>query len=119
MKQRHPAIACQRLTGDASWLKAIETRIAALRAARERTRVLVASPRARAALGHGVALDALVLSGDDEIELREAAGAQEEAELVVWTEGEHGGRYQQRSGVRGRWAAAAPMSSNQRSSSRV
>jgi ribokinase len=82
--------------------------VAALRAARERTRVLVASPRARAALGHGVALDALVLSGDDEIELREAAGAQGEAELVVWTEGEHGGRYRQRSGVSGRWAAAAP-----------
>jgi ribokinase len=81
---------------------------AELRVARARSRVLVASPRARAALGHGVALDALVLSGDDEVELREAALAQGEAELVVWTEGERGGRYQQRSGSSGRWAAASP-----------
>jgi ribokinase len=80
----------------------------ALRVARARAGVLVISPRARAALGHGVALDALVLSGDDEIELREAAAAQSEAELVVWTEGAHGGRYRERSGVSGRWAAAAP-----------
>lgn len=82
--------------------------VAALRAARERALVLVASPRARAALGHGVALDALVLSDDDQIELHEAADAQREAELVVWTEGEHGGRYRQRSGASGRWAAVTP-----------
>jgi ribokinase len=81
---------------------------AELRVARARSRVLVASPRARTALGHGVPLDALVLSGDDEVELREAALAQGEAELVVWTEGERGGRYQQRSGASGRWAAASP-----------
>jgi ribokinase len=55
-----------------------------------------------------VALDALVLSGDDEIELREAAPALEEAELVVWTEGERGGRYRRRDGATGRWPAARP-----------
>jgi ribokinase len=82
--------------------------VAALRAVRERADVLVASPRARAALGHGVPLDALVLSGDDEIELQEAAEAQEEADLVVWTEGAHGGRYRQSSGASGRWTAVAP-----------
>lgn len=82
--------------------------VAALRAARERSRVLVASPRARAALGHGVPLDALVLSGDDAIELNDAADALDEAELVVWTEGAHGGRYRQRSGDSGRWTAVRP-----------
>jgi ribokinase len=81
---------------------------AELRDAREHTRVLVASPRAVAALGHGVPLDALVLSGDDEIELRAAAPALEEAEVVVWTDGERGGRYRRRGGEMGRWAAAAP-----------
>ncbi len=81
----------------------------ALRAARAAARVLVASPRARSAVGHGVPLDALVMSGDDEIELRAAACAQEEAELVVWTEGERGGRYRRRGGETGRWAAAPPL----------
>ncbi len=81
---------------------------AELRLARSRSRVLVASPRARHALGHGVALDALVLSGDDEIELRAAAPALAEAELVVWTEGGRGGRYRRRDGETGRWAAAVP-----------
>lgn len=82
--------------------------LAALRAARERAKVLVASPRARAALGHGVQLDALVLSGDDEIELHDAADALSEAELVVWTEGARGGRYRHSSGASGRWAPATP-----------
>jgi ribokinase len=81
----------------------------ALAAARESTRVLVASPRARAALGHGVVLDALVLSGEDEIEQREAARAENEAELVVWTEGPRGGHYRRHSGERGRWAAVTPV----------
>ena len=81
---------------------------AELRIARARSRVLVASPRARSALGHGVSLDALVLSGDDEIELRAAAPALAEAELVVWTEGARGGRYGLRSGETGRWEAVAP-----------
>jgi ribokinase len=79
-----------------------------LRSARAHARVLVASPRARHALGHGVALDALVLSGDDELELRAAAPVLEEAELVVWTEGERGGRFRRRDGETGRWPAAAP-----------
>jgi ribokinase len=81
---------------------------AELRIARSRSRVLVASPRARDALGHGVPLDALVLSGDDEIELRAAEHTLAEAELVVWTEGGHGGRYRRRDGETGRWAAVPP-----------
>jgi ribokinase len=79
----------------------------ALRAARD-ARVLVANPRALDALGHGVALDALVLSADDAIERREAASAQEEAELVVFTEGAHGGTYRQRDGTSGRWEPVSP-----------
>jgi ribokinase len=79
----------------------------ALRAARA-ARVLVASPRAVDALGRGVPLDALVLSGEDEIERREATRAQEEAELVVLTDGERGGTYRERSGASGSWAAVPP-----------
>jgi ribokinase len=79
----------------------------ALRAARE-ARVLVSSPRALHAVGHGVPLDALVLSADDAIERREAVGAQQEAELVVLTEGERGGSYRQRDGASGRWNAFTP-----------
>jgi len=82
----------------------------ALAVVRQRTRVLVASPRARSALGQGVRLDALVLSGEDEIEQREAARAEGEAELVVSTEGAQGGSYRSRSGERGRWAAVEPAS---------
>jgi len=77
----------------------------ALRAARA-ARVLVASPRAFHALGQGVPLDALVLSGDDAIERGEAADIQEEARLVVYTEGANGGRYRESSGESGSWAAA-------------
>jgi ribokinase len=79
---------------------------AELRLARARARVLVASPRAHDALGHGVRLDALVLSGDDEIELRAAARVLGEAELVVWTEGERGGSYRRSDGESGRLAPA-------------
>jgi ribokinase len=79
--------------------------LAALRAARA-ARVLVASPRALQALGHGVHLDALVLSGQDAIERREAGRALQQAELVVSTEGARGGRYQLRGGESGRWAPA-------------
>jgi ribokinase len=79
--------------------------LAALRRARASGRVLVASPRARGALGQGVPLDALVLSDKDQVELGEAGDAQGEARLVVWTEGEHGGRYRDAAGVSGRWAA--------------
>lgn len=79
----------------------------ALRRAREASRILVASPRARHALGQGVPLDALVLSADDEIELAAARSALPEAELVVYTEGADGGRWQRRDGREGRWRAAA------------
>ncbi len=82
--------------------------LGALRAARAAARVLVASPRARHALGHGVQLDALVLSDDDEIERRALADAREQAALVIYTEGSRGGHYEARSGARGRWEAAAP-----------
>ena len=78
----------------------------ALRAARA-ARVLVASPRAGEALGQGVALDALVLSGEDAIERRMAARAQDEAELVVFTEGARGGSYRERSGGSGTWTAGS------------
>ncbi|MGH2904761.1 MAG: PfkB family carbohydrate kinase [Solirubrobacteraceae bacterium] len=77
----------------------------ALRAARA-ARVLVASPRAGAVLGHGVELDALVLSADDEIERREAERVAAEARLVVSTEGPRGGVYRERAGGSGRWSAA-------------
>jgi ribokinase len=81
--------------------------LAALRAARA-ARVLVASPRAGAVLGQGVELDALVLSGDDEIERREAERVGAEARLIVATEGPHGGAYRDRTGGSGRWTAASP-----------
>ena len=70
-------------------------------------RVLVASPRARAALGHGVRLDALVLSGEDQGELRVAEQVGGEAQLVVWTDGERGGRFRTRDGSTGSYPAAA------------
>ncbi len=79
---------------------------AALRAARA-ARVLVASPRARDALGHGVMLDALVLSEDDAIERRAAGSAHDEARLVAFTEGERGGSFSGPDGEAGRWEAAA------------
>src|SRR5205085_1664397 len=71
-------------------------------------KVLVASPRARGALGRGIPLDALVLSDDDEIERREAPTAQDEAEVVLVTRGERGGAYRLRGGRSGTWQAAAP-----------
>jgi len=80
----------------------------ALRLAREHARVLVASPRARHALGEGVPIDALVLSDDDEIELREARRTRADAELVVYTQGAAGGRYRYRDGREGRFAAVPP-----------
>jgi len=83
--------------------------LGALRAARA-ARVLVASPRAVDALGHGVSLDALVLSADDAIECHKATHAQDEAELLVCTEGGHGGVYRQRNGGggKGSWEAVPP-----------
>jgi ribokinase len=81
--------------------------LSALRAARA-ARVLVASPRAVDALGQGIRLDALVLSENDAIERGEAAGEQDEAELVVCTEGARGGVYRERNGESGSWPAASP-----------
>jgi ribokinase len=81
--------------------------LAALRAARA-ARVLVASPRARHALGHGVRLDALVLSAEDQIERRAAAGAEAEADVIVLTDGARGGTYSTRDGRKGSWDAAEP-----------
>jgi ribokinase len=81
--------------------------VGALRAARA-ARVLVASPRATDALGHDVALDALVLSANDAIERGEAAAAGDEATLVVSTAGARGGAYRERGGGAGSWTAAPP-----------
>jgi len=77
----------------------------AMRAARA-ARVLVSSPRALHALGHGIPLDALVLSADDADERREATRAEQDARLVVFTEGGHGGTYRERDGDSGTWPAA-------------
>jgi ribokinase len=68
---------------------------AAMRAARA-ARVLVASPRALHALGHGIPLDALVLSAEDKVEREEAAQAEADARLLVLTDGGHGGSYRLR-----------------------
>ncbi len=81
--------------------------VEALRAARA-ARVLVASPRALDALGHGVALDALVLSAEDAIESREAERARGDAALVVRTRGAHGGDYATADGRSGSWEAVPP-----------
>jgi ribokinase len=82
--------------------------LAALRRARDAAHILVASPRARRALGHGVRLDALIFSADDPIE-REAAGpALDEADVVIVTAGAGGGSYRTRDGQEGRWSAQPP-----------
>jgi ribokinase len=75
-----------------------------VRAARAAARVLVASPRAGESL-HGVRIDALVYSGDDEIEVRAARGAEADAQLVVITAGARGGSYRAADGRRGEWPA--------------
>ncbi len=100
-------LAWQHLAGvDAVYFTAGDE--AALRIARASSRVLVASPRASHALGHGVPIDALVLSADDEIERRELRRGAQEATVVVYTEGKHGGSYRTSSGERGRFEAAPP-----------
>src|SRR5262249_20626611 len=80
--------------------------VAALRAARAAARVLVASPRAVHALGHGVAIDALVSSGDDEAERHQVERVQGDAALIVRTEGARGGSYTTGRGGSGSWEAA-------------
>jgi ribokinase len=69
--------------------------------------VLVASPRAGAVLGHGVPLDALVLSRGDTHELEGAARWQGEARLAVRTEGARGGTWW-RGQDQSTWAPAQP-----------
>jgi len=96
----------ERLRGvDAVYFTAGDER--ALRATRAASRIVVASPRARHALGHGVKLDALVLSAHDNVELGELARGQSEAQVVVLTEGERGGRYRTREGREGRYGPAS------------
>jgi ribokinase len=80
---------------------------AAMQAARS-AGVLVSSPRALHALGHGIELDALVLSANDAEERQEAIRAEQDAKLVVFTDGGHGGAYRERDGKSGTWPAAAP-----------
>lgn len=70
--------------------------------------VLVASPRARDALEHGIELDALVLSEDDAVERRVATSARRDAKLVVLTKGKQGGDYTGVDGRSGSWRAAEP-----------
>jgi ribokinase len=79
--------------------------VGALRATRA-AGVLVSSPRAVHALGDGIPLDALVLSADDAFERREATRAEQDARLLVFTEGGRGGTYRERDGGSGRWPAA-------------
>ena len=81
----------------------------ALRRARAAATVLTASPRAVHGLGHGVELDALILSNRDEYEVEVAAGVEHEAEIVVRTEGSSGGSYQRRGADRpGHWEGGEP-----------
>jgi ribokinase len=77
---------------------------AASLAAARAARVVVASPRARAALV-GVALDALVLSANDSLELATAMAAEPPPRLVVETRGAAGGTYRSARGE-GAWRAA-------------
>jgi ribokinase len=71
--------------------------------------VLVASPRARAALdGEGPSVDALVFSAHDKDESRWAQRFAPRAALLVETRSEAGGRWWGRS--RGSWSAVAPPS---------
>jgi ribokinase len=79
---------------------------AAMQAARS-AGVLVSSPRALHALGHGIPLDALVLSADDAEEREEATRFEQDAKLVVFTDGGHGGSYRRRDGEPGTWPAAS------------
>ncbi|HTQ68744.1 MAG TPA: PfkB family carbohydrate kinase [Solirubrobacteraceae bacterium] len=80
----------------------------ALRCAREFSKVLTASPRAVHGLGHGVELDALILSGRDEYEVSVAGGAEGEADTVVRTEGSEGGSYRQRGSEARHWGTIPP-----------
>jgi ribokinase len=72
-------------------------------------RVLVASPRARAALADpGPKLDALVFSGHDREEEQWAGSAGERAEIMVRTEGAAGGSWWIPGGPARRWSPVKP-----------
>jgi len=76
---------------------------AALRAARS-ARVLVATPRAGAALVQaGVEVDALVFSDRDESERAAAVGVEPPPALLVATQAADGGRFVTSDGAEGRW----------------
>lgn len=76
------------------------------RAARA-ARVLVATPRAAAALdGAGIRLDALVGSARDAAERRAASGIEPPPALRIETEGDAGGHWRDDAGGSGRWTAA-------------
>jgi ribokinase len=78
----------------------------AVRAARA-TRVLTATPRARAALDEaGVRLDALIGSALDPGEHAAAGQLRPAPALEVWTEGAGGGHWLRADGGRGRWQPA-------------
>lgn len=81
--------------------------VGALRAARQAP-VLVASPRAWHALGHGVPLDALVLSRADASERADALHVRQDARLLVRTEGSRGGSWLEGERQLGKWRAAEP-----------
>jgi ribokinase len=81
--------------------------LGALRSARH-ARVLVASPRAWHALGHGVPLDALVLSGADASEQADSLGVRQDARLLVRTDGARGGSWFAGERWLGEWRAAEP-----------
>ncbi|MDQ6818207.1 MAG: PfkB family carbohydrate kinase, partial [Actinomycetota bacterium] len=79
----------------------------ALRLTRARTRVLVASPRGRAALQDSeTAIDALVFSAVDEDERVWAERLASRVDLLVATEGAAGGQWWGSS--EGRWSAVSP-----------
>lgn len=71
-----------------------------------RTRVLVATPRARDALAAGPGIDALVYSDGDPDERAWAERLAGRARILVATQGEAGGHWWGES--EGRWAAVAP-----------
>lgn len=81
--------------------------LAALRAARRAQR-LIASPRAWSALGHGVQLDALVMSWADASEQAGFQRVHDEASLIVRTEGGRGGSWFEGDGPPRSWPAAEP-----------
>jgi ribokinase len=81
--------------------------VAALRAAR-RARHLVASPRAWDALGHGIQLDALVMSWADASEQAGFLRVHEDARLIVRTEGARGGSWFAGDARSQRWPAVQP-----------